>query len=98
VPAEVSSARKHLVGFGFGLLAVFSASASAAKEEFGREVQLPPFIVEDQGSALHWRFAAISHLQILSLCSDDTTEEFARQTYRMDQQLDWILSGKTNAS
>jgi hypothetical protein len=76
-----------------GLLSLCAPPQARGEEDTaGRMIKLPPFIVEDSGPArLHWRYATFSQFEILSVCSDHTTEEFLRELYGLEQQLSAVL-------
>ena len=77
-----------------GLPFVGPARARAQTTSINGVVQLPPFIVEDATSPLHWRYAAVKGFQVLSLCPDETTQGFIGQLFSLETQLNWLLPMK----
>ncbi|HEX3730584.1 MAG TPA: hypothetical protein VHV47_12315, partial [Opitutaceae bacterium] len=77
------------------------AAGVARADEPGKVVQLPPMIVETDGAPLRWRYASLPGVEILSLCSEHVTAEFARQIAATANELTWMLpvalQGRTSA-
>jgi hypothetical protein len=73
------------------LLCLCPRPADGAAGDYGRTVELPPFIAEDSAVPLRWRYAKFDQFEVLSICSDATTSEFIRQIRLLEEQLSWIL-------
>jgi len=57
-----------------------------------RVVRLPPFIVSDSASRIHWRYAAIPGFEFLSAVPNQDTDRFAVAVFLERRWLDEILS------
>ncbi|MFI5357338.1 MAG: tetratricopeptide repeat protein [Opitutales bacterium] len=96
-----TSPRRDYPGFGLGaawllgLLLLTGAgrvlgAEEAAVAETRATLMLPPFVV-DEDLGLKWRYARIPGLEILSSCSDTTTQQLVEQNDRLSQLLGLFL-------
>jgi hypothetical protein len=52
-----------------------------------RVIELPPFLVEDSAAPLRWRYAAVDGMELLSLCDDSASVNFAQRAHRLKELL-----------
>jgi hypothetical protein len=50
-------------------------------------IELPPLLVLGSRSTLVWHYGAAADLEVLSLCSDETTKDFMEEFYQLRQVL-----------
>jgi hypothetical protein len=80
-----------LLGSAAALLSCGPRPAAGAAGDYGRVVELPPFIAEDSAVPLRWRYARFDQFEILSLCADSTTTAYAQKLYVFSQELSSVL-------
>jgi hypothetical protein len=57
-------------------------------------VTLPPLMVEEKGVALPWRYLELPGCELLSVCDDATSAEFARRRHRLEELLHVLVPEK----
>jgi hypothetical protein len=80
-----------LLGAAAALLSLWPRPAAGAAGDYGRVVELPPFIAEDSAVPLRWRYARFDQFEVLSLCPDSTTSAYLQKLYVFSQELSSIL-------
>lgn len=63
-----------------------------------RVVDLPPLVVEEAASPLHWRHADLPGKEVLSACPEAATRDFVRRLQRQTELLDWLLPARYQAA
>jgi hypothetical protein len=86
MPTVITPRRVSLL-IGFMVARLVMVSAQAADPV----IMLPPLMVEERDNALQWRYVAIPGLEVLSVCSDSTTEAYIARQTRLAEMLRVLL-------
>jgi hypothetical protein len=77
--------------------AATSRSAPALVRPDDPVVKLPPMLVEENAARLPWRYAQLPGVELLTVCDDDVSTEFAETHFKLNQLLAVILPERFQA-